>query len=103
MQLVQILLPCADNNGRSFPSADFQEVMQDLVAHYRGVTAYLQAPAEGIWRGGSGENAERDSIVIFEVMVENFDLNDWLARRERLERDFRQDKIIIRYMPMELV
>src|SRR5690606_11082046 len=37
MKLVQIFLPCADNNGHSFPTANLQEVMHDLVVHYRGL------------------------------------------------------------------
>jgi hypothetical protein len=36
-------------------------------------------------------------------MTEEVDLADWLECRAALERRFRQDKVIIRYMPMALV
>lgn len=62
---------------------------------------YLQAPAEGLWRKGA--DSAIDEIVIFEVMAEEADLSDWCARRSELERRFRQDRVIIRYMPMALV
>ena len=44
-----------------------------------------------------------DDIVMFEVMTEEVDLADWHDRRTELERRFRQEKVIIRYMPMALV
>ena len=65
------------------------------------VTAFLQAPAEGLWREGG--QTDNDDIIIFEVMAQEIDLQDWLRRRDELERRFRQDKVIIRYMPMALV
>ena len=76
-------------------------VKEDLAADFEGVTAYLQAPAEGLWREGG--QTDNDDIVIFEVMAEEIDLEDWRRRRTELERRFRQDKVIIRYMPMALV
>jgi len=101
MYLVQILIPRADNSGNPFPKAEFDEVKEDLANHFNGVTAYLQAPAEGLWRQG-GRSSD-DDIVIFEVMTAKVDLRDWRARRAGFERRFRQDRVIIRYMPIALV
>jgi hypothetical protein len=101
MHLVQILLPRADNAGRSFGREDFERVKEELANCFDGVTAYLQAPAEGEWQ--DGKRSSRDDIVIFEVMVDHIDLPDWRKRRAELERRFRQDAVIIRYMPMALV
>jgi hypothetical protein len=36
-------------------------------------------------------------------MAEEIDLQYWRRRRTELERRFRQDKVIIRYMPMALI
>ncbi|ESY76662.1 hypothetical protein X740_28155 [Mesorhizobium sp. LNHC221B00] len=36
-------------------------------------------------------------------MTEEVDLPDWRRRRAELERLFRQDMVIIRYLPMALV
>ncbi|MFI0847120.1 hypothetical protein [Mesorhizobium sp. IMUNJ 23232] len=101
MHLFQILLPRADNAGQPFAREDFDRVKEELAADFEGVTAYLQAPAEGLWREGG--QTDNDDIVIFEVMAEEIDLHDWRCRRTELERRFRQDKVIIRYMPMALV
>ncbi|RUU08296.1 hypothetical protein EOD10_28970 [Mesorhizobium sp. M7A.T.Ca.TU.009.01.3.2] len=101
MHLFQILLPRADNDGRPFEREAFDRVKEELAARFDGVTAYLQAPAEGLWRKGA--DSAIDEIVIFEVMAEEADLSDWCARRSELERRFRQDRVIIRYMPMALV
>jgi hypothetical protein len=103
MHLLQILLPCADNNGQAFHDEDFEKVKQELADRYQGVTAYMRAPAEGVWKNGSASNGERDNVVIFEVMVDRLDLDDWRARRHDLERAFRQETVVIRYMPIELI
>ena len=101
MYLFQILLPQADNSGQPFSREDFDNVKEELAGRFEGVTAYLQAPAEGLWRQGT--RSDSDDIVIFEVMVEQIDLPDWHSRRRGLEQRFRQDRVIIRYMQMDLV
>lgn len=101
MFLIQILLPCADNSGTPFPKDDFERLKQQLAAEFDGVTAFIQAPAEGLWKAGS--RAAHDDIVVFEVMTDKLDLSAWCRRRADLERRFRQDKVIIRYMSMRLI
>ncbi|UCI10611.1 hypothetical protein [Mesorhizobium sp. B1-1-8] len=65
------------------------------------MTAYLQAPAEGLWKDG-GET-DRDDIVVFEIMTPKVDVSDWQRRRSDLERRFRQDKIVVRYSKITLL
>lgn len=101
MQLVQILLPRTDNAGRPFRREEYDHVKEDLARRFDGVTAYLQSPAEGLWR--QGPEAANDEIVIFEVTVEEVHREYWRTREARLEEMFRQDKIVIRRLPMELV
>ena len=101
MYLFQILLPRTDNNGQPFVREVYDEVKEELASRFHGVTAYLQAPAEGLWRQGA--QSGNDDIVIFEVMTEEIDLPDWRNRRADLERRFRQDKVIIRYSTVSLV
>lgn len=101
MHLFQILLPRADNKGRPFEREDFDRLKEELATQFGGVTAYLQSPAEGLWRQGAGSDI--DEIVVFEVMTEEVDLADWRARRSELERHFRQDKVIIRHMLVAVV
>ena len=79
MHLVQILLPRADNSGRPFPEQEFDKVKVELAREFDGVTAYLRAPAEGLWK--QGQNASHDDIVIFEVMADEMNLHSWRERR----------------------
>ena len=101
MYLVQILLPCADNAGEAFAREEFERVKAGLAESFEGVTAYLQAPAEGLWR--KGRHLAGDDILIFEVMTDKIDLAEWRERRTRYERDFRQERVIIRYMSIAVV
>jgi hypothetical protein len=101
VHLFQILPPVKDNAGQPFAQKDFDRVKNELATEHGGVTAYLQSPAKGLWRQ-AGET-ETDHIVIFEVMTEEVDLLRWQKRRAELERRFRQDKVVIRYLPLTLV
>jgi len=102
MHLLQILLPRADNQGRPFPREEFDRVKEELAEDFEGVTAFIQAPAEGLWKQQGG-HSQNDDIIIFEVMTDRVDLPDWRRRRAELERRFQQDRIIIRYMSMAVV
>ena len=51
MHLVQILLPLTDNEGHPFPREEFEHLKHELAERFKGVTAFLQSPAEGIWNG----------------------------------------------------
>ena len=101
MYLFQILLPRADNVGEPFPEDEYERVKEELARAFDGVTAYLQAPAEGVWR--RGERSTDDDIVVFEVMSEKVELEGWRKRRMELEQRFRQDRVIIRYIATSLV
>jgi hypothetical protein len=101
MHLVQILLPRADNSGKAFPAEDFEWLKQELASEFDGVTLYSRAPAEGLWKQGS--HVSSDDVVIFEVMTDHLDLVTWRERRAELERKFRQERVIVRHLPMELV
>ena len=95
--LVQILLPLTDNDGRKFGDEVFAPTRKELTERFGGLTAYLRAPARGLWKSGEGEVAH-DDIVIFEVMSETLDAGWWRDYRRRLEERFRQDEIIARAM-----
>jgi hypothetical protein len=102
MHLVQILLPLYDNAGQPFSRELYAALARDLTARFGGLTAHTRAPAEGLWRESPGE-AVRDDIVIYEVMAEAVDADWWRAFRARLERDFRQDAIVIRAQEVRLL
>lgn len=94
MHRVEIFLPLADNEGRRFPRDAYRGVREQLVARFGGVTAFTRAPAEGVVV--DGDDAVRDDIVIYEVMTDALDRAWWRGFRAALERDFRQDEILVR-------
>ena len=102
MQLIQILLPLYDNDGARFPRAMYDVVREELTSRFGGLTAHTRAPAEGLW-SEEGEPPSRDDIVIFEVMVDRVERAWWREYREALQREFRQDAIIIRSQDIELL
>ena len=96
MHLIQILLPLYDNGGAALPRALFDRVREELAGRFGGLTAFTRSPAEGLWSEGPDEGAERDEIVVFEVMVEELDRGWWHEYRRRLEARFHQDEIVVR-------
>ena len=102
MHLIQILLPLFDNEGHAFPHDIFHSIGDELVARFSGLTAFTRAPAEGLWAPGDDE-AKRDEIVVFEVMTDKIDKRWWAEYRRRLEKQLRQEAIIIRTHKIELL
>lgn len=102
MHLVQLLLPLYDQEGHRFPPAKYEAVRVELTDRFGGVTAYLRAPAEGLWQEPDGD-VQRDDVVIHEVMVEELDRSWWGAYRERLRVSFAQEALVVRASAIELL
>lgn len=100
MHLVQLFLPLADDAGERFPKSAFDAVRDGLAERHGGVTAFVRAPAIGVWEDGRG-HVERDDVVLFEVMVDALDRAEWSALARDLARRFRQDEVLVRALPME--
>jgi hypothetical protein len=100
--LIQILLPVTGNEGTPFGAEPYAITRQELTDTFGGLTAYLRAPARGVWKQDDGDEA-RDDIVIFEVMSDSLDAAWWRTYRRRLEERFRQDVIVIRAMPATIL
>jgi hypothetical protein len=103
MHLVQILLPLFDNAGQPFLPEAYRGVSEELTRRFGGLTAFTRAPAEGTWKPEGGTDASHDEIVVFEVMAESLDRGWWRDYRAGLEQRFRQDAIVIRAQPIELL
>jgi hypothetical protein len=99
MYLIQFLLPLRDNERRPFARADFDRVRAELTERFGGVTAFLQAPASGVWKD-EGQTTH-DELVLFEVMTEALDRAWWKGYRVELERRFRQEAIVVRALGAE--
>ncbi len=101
MHLVQLLLPVYDNAGQPFAPGKYAPIRQTLTEQFGGLTAYVRAPAAGLWK--DGDQTVRDDVVVYEVMVEQLDRAWWAAYREALRRDFRQDALVVRAQAVEVL
>ena len=95
MYLIQLLLPVRDEHARPFPRELYDALRRELTERFGGVTAYARAPAKGYWEEESGEPVS-DDIVVYETMADELDEMWWQSLRERLEREFRQDELVVR-------
>jgi hypothetical protein len=101
MHLVELFLPLNDNSGRPFGAEKYAEVRQHLTERFGGLTAFTRAPAQGTTTE-SGETVH-DEIIVFEVMTKTLDVAWWGSYRLHLEREFRQDEIVVRASTITLL
>jgi hypothetical protein len=99
VHLVQILLPVYGNDGEELLRDAYERIRDDLVQRFGGLTAFTQAPAEGLWTPG-GDQTHHDDIVLIEVMVDELDAAWWSAYREKLQKDLKQQSLVVRALPM---
>ncbi len=99
MYLIQLLLPLYDNRKQPFSRAELEKVREELTEHFGGVTAFVRAPAIGLWKENE-EETTRDDVVMFEVMAEELDEKWWENYRQQLETRFRQEELIVRGLAM---
>ena len=102
MHLIQLLLPVYDNDKRAFPRAYFDQVRQELTQQYGGVTAFVRSPAVGFWKDDE-EEITRDDVIMFEVVTEQVDQGWWKRYRQKLEKTFRQNTILVRAIQTSLL
>jgi hypothetical protein len=101
LHLIQILLPLYDNTGTALAPELYGTVQEKLTKIFGGLTAFTRAPAEGLWRDQG--KTKRDDVVVFEIMTDSLDEGWWRSYRGELERDFRQDVIVIRAQEVRLL
>lgn len=94
---LEILIPIP--RGREAEAQRLFEALKlELTNSYGGVTAYAQAPAEGLWRDGGA--VTHDRIVVLEVMLEELRAAPWAQLKRDLEQRLGQDEILIRATPV---
>jgi hypothetical protein len=94
MHVVEIFLPLERGDGLPVEAAEIHELVTMLAERFGGATAFTRAPASGLWETGGDLQADR--IVIVEVMVGKIDDEWWRNWRIKLERQFQQERILIR-------
>jgi hypothetical protein len=68
---------------------------------FGGLTAFSRSPAQGTTSDGG--KTVHDEIIVFEVMAETLDASWWKSYRLQLEREFRQDEIVVRASSVTLL
>jgi len=94
--LVEVFLPLMDRQGSRIPKTTFKAVHSELTNRFGGLTAHIRAPVVGVWKPKRRGRAERDLIVIYEVMSSRLNARWWANYRRTLEERFGQDEILIR-------
>ncbi|WP_313084933.1 hypothetical protein [Pseudomonas sp.] len=102
MHLIQLLLPLYDNDQEALPADLFGQVREELTARFGGLTAHTRAPVKGLWRDDDS-HAVRDDLLIYEVVAATLDHAWWRQYRTTLERRFRQEQLLIRALPVEVL
>jgi hypothetical protein len=94
MQIIEIFLPLRRGDGSEIDPKEIREIVEDLAGRFGGATAFTRAPASGLWESGSG--LEKDEVIIVEVMTKSLNRDWWHSLRLRLERQFQQERIMMR-------
>ena len=102
MHLIQLFLPRTDGQGAELPKPLFAQVRSVLLERFGGITAYLRTPAKGLWVDDSAAVVD-DDLVVYEEVVETLDRDWWRSYLARLERDFRQQRLHVRVVPVDLL
>jgi hypothetical protein len=97
--LVEIYLP-GETRDRQDAQATFDAIRAELTERYGGVTAFMRAPALGLWKDPQGE-VEEDEIVILEVIVKTLDQAWWRDYRMQLEDRLKQESIVVHATAIE--
>jgi hypothetical protein len=100
--LIQLLLPAAPPIGSNDPVGLLAQTRQELAARFEGLTAYVRAPAKGLWTAPDG-HTEQDDVVMVEVVTEVFDRAWWRTYAATLANRFQQDAIHIRALTVEML
>lgn len=88
--LNEIFLPSNVDDARD----KLERVEGELIEQYGGVTLHISSPAKGLWDGDTG--VESDKIVVIEVISDELDRRWWAGYRQKLEKRFDQDEVMIR-------
>ena len=101
MVLIQLLLP-ATGGARGEGTSPLAETRRELAERLSGLTAYLRAPAKGLWTAPDG-HTEQDEVVMVEVVTDAFDRAWWRTYAAMLEQRFQQERIHLRAVPVEML
>lgn len=88
--LIEIFLPSNVDDA----CGKLERVDGELIERFGGVTLHINPPAKGLWDGDSG--VESDKTIVIEVITDELDRIWWAGYRQKLEKRFDQDEVMIR-------
>jgi hypothetical protein len=100
MHLIQVFIPAAPQVPIDVEDV-IATIQREMTERHGGATAYLNSPAKGLW--SNGEGAEEDDVIVIEVMVDTLDKAWWHQYRRNLEQLLRQDALLVRALPVEVL
>lgn len=102
MVLIQLLLPLMSETHPGAEGTPLARTREELTRQFKALTAYVRAPAKGLWTSPDGRR-EEDDVVMVEIVAPAFDREWWRAYGETLRRRFRQETIHVRAIPIEML
>ena len=102
MVLIQLLLPTTlpPPTDRGRVESALALTRQELIERFDGLTAYVRAPAKGVWTAPDGR-VELDDVVMVEIVADTFDRHWWETYVARLADRFNQHTIHVRALHIE--
>lgn len=100
MHLIQIFVPQFIKKKR-ISKKILEALAFELSQSFGGATAYLRSPALGLWKKRT--KLDREQILVFEVMVTRLQRREWAKRRLAWQKMFRQEKLLIRSLEIDIL
>lgn len=101
-KLIQLFLPTTAENGKAFPGTYFHAVKQKLSKKFDSLSVYLKSPViEHI--KDDGPTLAKDTVLVYEVVSDSVETDYWSQYQQFLQKQFKQDDIVIRCLDMGLI
>lgn len=101
MHLIELFLPIYDGKGKKIPKALFEKTSDELIKKFGGLTAYFRSPIKGYWK--TEHETIVDELLIFEIIEDCLSVSWWKEYRFVLEKRFKQNKLMMRTYPIQLL
>ncbi len=101
-KLIQLFLPTTSENGKAFPGTYFHAVKQKLGKKFDSLSVYLKSPLIGNIKNDEPTLA-KDTVLVYEVISDTVETDYWSQYQQFLQKQFKQDYIVIRCLDMGLI
>lgn len=99
---VELFIPLINQQNNTSIHKKYNQLRIQLLSKFGGLTIYKRTPVEGLWND-ENEKTVQDDIMIYEIMIQQVDLNYWKDLKRSLEKSLNQEEIIIRISDAVLI